>query len=140
MAGGVAGAAAREAIEQTLPAGGRSFPSATFVINLAGAFLLGLLLEALVRSGEGSGWRRDLRLVGGTGFCGAFTTYSTFAVETVQLSRHGAWSVAGAYVAASLVGGVIAAALGIAAGGAHARWNAAALPVDPDVDRIGQDR
>jgi fluoride exporter len=136
MLGGVGGAAARETIELALPTAGTGFPTATFLINLCGAFVLGVVLEALVRSGDDVGWRRKTRLIVGTGFCGAFTTYSTLAVESVQLARHGAWSMGVLYVVASLVGGLAAAALGIAAGARHARWSVAALPVDPDVDRI----
>ncbi len=138
VGGGVLGAAARETIEQALPPSAHGFPAATLVINLAGSFVLGLLLEALVRSGEDAGWRRHARLAGGTGFCGAFTTYSTLAVETVQLARHGAWSTGAAYVAASVIGGLALAALGIGVGATHARWSTAALPVDPDVDPVGR--
>lgn len=116
VAGGVPGAAAREALNQALPATRTGFPAGTFLINLSGAFVLGLLLEALVRSGPDSGWRRQVRLLGGTGFCGAFTTYSTLAVESVQLARHGAWWMSAGYVAASGVGGLVAVAAGILAG------------------------
>ncbi|HET6873769.1 MAG TPA: CrcB family protein [Acidimicrobiales bacterium] len=137
MCGGILGAAAREAVEQAVRSAGDGFPTGTFVINLSGAFALGLLLEALVRSGDDAGWRRTARLLGGTGFCGAFTTYSTLAVETVQLARHGLWSTAGIYVGASLVGGLMVAVAGIVVGATHARWTTAALPVDPDVDRAG---
>lgn len=140
MLGGVVGAAAREAIEEALPAPGRGFPTATFVINLAGAFILGVLLEALVRAGDDVGWRHKARLIGGTGFCGGFTTYSTLAVESVQLVRHGAWLTAAGYEVASVVVGLLAAAAGIVVGAAHARWSTAALPVDPDVDRMGTPR
>lgn len=140
MCGGVLGAAARQAIEEGLGSARDGFPTATFVINLSGAFILGVLLEALVRTGDDAGWRRTARLVGGTGFCGAFTTYSTLAVETVQLARHGLWSTAGIYMGASLVGGLMAAVAGIAVGTTHARWTTAALPVDPDVDRAGRHR
>lgn len=140
VCGGAPGAAAREAVEQALPPAGRAFPAATFLINLVGAFVLGLLLEALVRSGDDAGWRRRARLIGGTGFCGAFTTYSTLAVETVQLARHGAWPVAVGYLVASVAGGLLAAAAGIAMGAAHARSSRAGLPVDPDVDEVGSRR
>ena len=135
MAGGVLGAAAREAIEQALPATRRGFPVATFVINLAGAFVLGMLLEALVRRGDDAGWRRRARLFGGTGFCGAFTTYSTLAVESVQLVRHGAWPTAVGYVAASVLAGLLVVAVGIVAGAFHAHLIGSTMPVDPDVDR-----
>ena len=137
MVGGVAGAAAREAIEEARPAGNHAFPVATLLINLAGAFVLGLLLEALVRAGDDTGWRHRLRLAAGTGFCGAFTTYSTLAVESVQLARHGSWWTAAVYVAVSAAGGLVAAAGGIMLGAAHARWTTADLPVDSDVDWEG---
>ena len=140
MCGGVLGAAAREAIEQAMPTARRGFPTATFLINVGGAFILGVMLEALVRSGDDVGWRRKARLFGGTGFCGAFTTYSTLAVETVQLARQGAWSTAGAYVVASVICGFAAAAAGIVVAAPRGRWSGAALPVDPDVDRVGERR
>lgn len=138
MGGGLFGAASRDAIEQTWPAPGHGFPAATFVINLLGAFVLGALIEKLIRSGDDAGWRRRTRLIGGTGFCGAFTTYSTLAVESVQLARHGAWPTAVGYVAASVAGGLLAAAAGIGAGAAHHRSRSRALPVDPDVDQVGR--
>lgn len=137
MAGGVLGAAARDAVEQALATARDAFPTATFAINLSGAFALGLLLEALVRSGDDLGWRRKARLIGGTGFCGAFTTYSTLAVESVQLVRHGAWPTAFGYVVASFIGGLIFATLGIVAGATHARWSTTDLPVDPDIEGYG---
>jgi CrcB protein len=139
VAGGVFGAAARESVNQALPTPAGGFPTATFLINLSGAFVLGLLLEALVRSGEDHGGRRRVRLVGGTGFCGAFTTYSTFAVELVQLGRHGTWSTAVVYLVASVVGGMVMAALGVTVAATHARWTVDQLPVDPDIDVDGNE-
>jgi CrcB protein len=132
MLGGVAGAAAREVLEQALPAAGDSFPAATLLINLSGAFVLGVLLEALVRSGDDVGWRHRARLMAGTGFCGSFTTYSTLAVESVQLARHGAWSTAAIYIVVSVLGGLVAAAVGIVAGAFHARWRLARPRPDRD--------
>jgi CrcB protein len=132
LAGGVLGAAARQAVEQALPTWAGHFPAATLVINLAGAFVLGALVAGLARLGPDSGVRRRVRLLAGTGFCGAFTTYSTLAVETVQLARHGAWSSAGLYLVVSAAGGLLAALAGITAGTAHAHRLARWLPVDPD--------
>lgn len=54
-----------------------SFPIATFLINITGAFLLGYIIG----SGVTTGWQ----LLLGTGFMGAFTTFSTFKLESVQL-------------------------------------------------------
>jgi CrcB protein len=132
--GGVVGAAARESLEQAIPGRPGTFQAATFLINLLGAFALGLLLEALARSGDDLGWRHAVRLFAGVGFCGAFTTYSTLALDAVQLGRHGAWPMAAVYTLGSVVGGLLLAALGIAVGAAHARWSIARLPVDPDAE------
>lgn len=160
--GGVFGAAARDAVEQALPTPRNGFPLATMLVNLVGAFLLGVLLEALVRAGADSGWRRRARLLAGTGFIGAFTTYSTFAVEADLLVRAGRGAVAAGYVLATVVGGLVAAVAGIVVssrpglgrvgqrrrggrlprvGESPAPYQARggepgdpALPVDPDVD------
>ncbi|WP_415976570.1 fluoride efflux transporter FluC [Rhodococcus sp. 077-4] len=115
--GGVAGTAARYAIEAQLPHSASQWPTATFGINILGAFVLGLLLESLLRGGPDTGVRRRLRLLGGTGFCGAFTTYSTFAFETVEGFRGGFTGLAIAYAVVSVVVGIIAAWAGIVLGG-----------------------
>lgn len=133
-AGGLLGAAAREAVEQAVPTAAGAFPRATFAINLTGAFLLGLLLERLARAGPDTGWRHRARLMAGSGFLGAFTTYSTFAVESDLLVRAGHDSAAAAYAVLSLLGGVVATTGGIAVGALPRRWRLAALPLDPDVD------
>ncbi len=140
VCGGALGAAAREAVGQALPTAQGAFPVATLVVNLGGAFILGLLLEVLVRAGDDHGWRRRARLLGGTGFCGAFTTYSTLALETVQLVRRSDAVLATAYLAASVTGGLLAAAAGITVGAARYRARTAALPVSPDLDRVEAQR
>jgi CrcB protein len=110
--GGVPGALARYGLELALPAPA-GWPLPTLVINLAGAFILGFLLEALARRGADHGRRRILRLLIGTGFVGAFTTYSTFAVEADRLLASGRPLAALAYLAATVIGGVLASVLGI---------------------------
>lgn len=86
-AGGVVGTAAREGLALVLPGGG--FPAAVFTVNLAGAFLLGFLLEALARRGRDVGLRRLMRLGLGTGVLGGFTTYSTLAVGAAAMAFPG---------------------------------------------------
>ena len=111
--GGVLGTALRFAGEILLPFEGAGWPRATFMINLAGAFILGALLEGLARSGGDTGWRQRVRLFAGTGFCGAFTTYSTLALEVSLLGKGGHIAVAVGYGLGSVVAGVVAAWLGI---------------------------
>jgi CrcB protein len=118
--GGVVGTAARYAVGEVVAPWG-VWPAATFCVNVVGAFLLGVLLEALGRRGPDVGVRQRLRLLLGTGFLGAFTTYSTLAVETDLLLREGYASVAVAYSAGSVVVGFFASMLGIWAAAAHHR-------------------
>lgn len=115
FAGGVVGTGSRYGIEVLLPHDGAAWPWATFLINLAGAFILGALLEGLVCLGDDSGWRLRARLCAGTGGCGAFTTYSTFALEAVLLGRNGHVGAAVSYGVVSVVLGVVCAWLGIVA-------------------------
>ena len=103
---GAAGALARYQV--TLSVGVRSFPWSTLGINLAGSFLLGLVLKA----GIDRGWPETTMLPLGMGFLGAFTTFSTFSAETHVLLRDGRAGTAAIYVAASVLGGVLAAAAG----------------------------
>ncbi len=100
----------RALIEGALPAGA-GFPVATFAINVVGAFLLGALLEALAHHGPDTGRRRMLRLGLGTGVLGGFTTYSTLTVETATRTP----GVGAAYLAASVLLGVLAGVAGIVA-------------------------
>lgn len=80
-AGGAAGAAARLLVSKISATYlSPAFPSGTLVVNAAGSLLLGLLSGlALARTGV----PMAVRLLVGVGFCGAFTTFSTFAVETL---------------------------------------------------------
>ncbi len=114
-AGGVVGTAAREAVSLAVPSIG-GFPAAVFGINVVGAFLLGLLLEALVRRGPDEGRRQVLRLLLGTGFCGGFTTYSSLATATAVLLVDGDAVTGALYAAATLLVGGLASWAGIACG------------------------
>lgn len=110
--GGVAGTALRDLVERSLPHAAGGWPLATFVVNLAGALVLGALLEHLSRRGEDVGRLRTLRLLLGTGFCGGLTTFSTLAVEVDLLMRAGHLALGAVYLLASLVAGVVAAGVG----------------------------
>jgi len=105
--GGCIGALARYWVTLQLPTSSSGWPAATFIVNLLGAFLLGFLLEGLIRLGSDEGAWRIARLGIGTGFMGAFTTYSTFAVETDLLLRNHHSALAVPYVIVSLLGGVL---------------------------------
>lgn len=113
LAGGAVGAPLRYLISRTWPTTAGGFPWATATINVAGAFLLGLLLEALARDGVDTGARRALRLLIGTGILGAFTTYSTLAVEADLLVRAHADTRSTVYAAGSVAAGLLAALAGI---------------------------
>jgi len=118
--GGVLGTAARYGVGEAVGPWG-AWPAATFSVNVVGAFLLGVLIEALSRRGPDVGVRQRLRLVLGTGFLGAFTTYSTLAVDTDLLLRDGYASVAFAYAVGTVVVGFLATWSGIWAATAQRR-------------------
>lgn len=105
-AGGALGALLRWAVGVAAPSGD-GFPAGTLAINVVGAFCLGALPAlAVVRRSH----RAALAL--GPGLLGGFTTVSAWAGETVTLVDTGRASLAGAYVAATLGAGLVAAALG----------------------------
>jgi CrcB protein len=112
LVGGALGTAAREALTLAVPEL-RGVPIALFAINLVGAFLLGVLLEALARSGPDQGVRRALRLGIGTGVMGGFTSYSSLALAVDQLMAGGQVLMGIAFGLVSVVLGVLCAAAGI---------------------------
>jgi CrcB protein len=103
--GGSIGAIARYAISLALPTVTGRFPWGTFIINVSGSFLLGFLLIILI---EQFPMGRLARPVIGTGVLGAYTTFSTFMVEALLLVRAGDPGLALAYLASSLVLGLVA--------------------------------
>jgi fluoride exporter len=119
--GGALGTAAREALSLAFPAVD-GIPYAIFAINVVGALLLGILLEALLRRGPDAGRRRRLRLLLGTGVLGGFTTYSALAADTARLYGEGATLPATLYALGTVVVGALATGIGVAIGAriAHA--------------------
>jgi CrcB protein len=91
-------------------------PAGTLFVNVVGSFALGFVAEALAGV-EVFGC--DARLVLGTGLLGGFTTYSSFNLETLKLAQEGQPLLAGAYVAATLLGCLAAGAAGLALAGAR---------------------
>jgi CrcB protein len=88
-------------------------PFGTFLVNIVGAFVLGVLLERLAHAGADRGRRRLVRLLAGTGFLGGFTTYSALATDTVGLLRDGRLTLAVGYALGTAVVGVVAAFGGV---------------------------
>jgi fluoride exporter len=112
-AGGIVGAIARYVVGGWAATHwGMAFPWGTLLINVSGSFLLGFYLTRVTEGGAG---RATARLFVATGFCGAFTTFSTMSEETVALLQHGAFPAALVYVAASLMLGLGAVVIGAVA-------------------------
>lgn len=110
--GGVAGTGMRDLIDAAISVADRGWPWPTFLVNIVGAFLLGVVTAGLLRIATLE-LRRRVRLIVGTGFCGAFTTYSAIALQLNTMADGGALPVAITYAAASLVVGVGAAWMGL---------------------------
>jgi CrcB protein len=91
---------------------GEAFPYGTFFINVTGSFVLGLLVGALAPRTGGNPWGLFL----GTGFCGGYTTFSSYTVETLKLVEAGTLGAAGFYFFASPLVGLGAALAGLALG------------------------
>lgn len=108
--GGGFGATLRAFLTLLLPGG--AFPLVIWACNLAGAYLLGLLTGYLGRFGKENAGRRALYLILGTGACGGFTTYSTFALGSLELIQGGEYGLASTYLVSSLLGGALCCWLG----------------------------
>jgi CrcB protein len=108
--GGALGAPARYGISQLVDVTPGTFPWGTFWTNITGSFALGFLFVVLLERFPPS---RYLRPFVASGFLGAFTTYSTFAMETDLLVKNGHVAVALAYAVGSLVGGFAAVWAGV---------------------------
>ena len=111
---GAVGAVARFVLDSTIKARwSSSVPWGTWLINVSGSLLLGLIAGLVTYRGMSA----DVAAVAGTGFCGGFTTFSTASFETVRLAQQRRWRASLSYALASVVasGGACAAGLALAA-------------------------
>jgi CrcB protein len=109
-AGGALGALVRWAVAEVLPRHDTDFPWATFVTNVAGCFLIGVLMVLVVER-----WpdRHLVRPFFGTGILAGFTTFSTYAGESRALLSSGHPVNAAAYLVGTLVVGLLAVVAGL---------------------------
>ncbi len=107
--GGALGGPARAGLALALPVHPDAFPWAIFLINVLGSFLIGILLTIVALLPTGAVRFRALTV---TGFCGGFTTWSTFMVGTDQLIARGHVATALGYLALSIVAGLAAVTAG----------------------------
>jgi CrcB protein len=108
--GGALGALSRYGIDVWIERSVEAlFPWSTFVVNVSGCFAVGFVIAALVDRHRTPEWLR-IGLV--MGFCGGYTTFSTFGQETLDLVEARDLAVAAAYVTASVLLGVVAVFVG----------------------------
>ena len=111
--GGAVGSAARYVVSRYVGETVASvFPWPTFAVNIVGCLIIGLL-STLVSAGT---LTPAMKLILITGFCGGFTTFSTFANENLSLMRTGDMLVAALYIGLSMICGIIAAYVGMKIG------------------------
>lgn len=82
--GGALGAISRYGIQQWITV--KNYPWSTFLINILGSFIIGWLAA---KAEQSDFWAREGKWLGMVGFCGGFTTFSSFALENMQLIRNG---------------------------------------------------
>jgi fluoride exporter len=87
-----------------------AFPFGTLIVNITGSLILGFVLRYALASPSVSA---EMRALLTTGFCGGYTTFSTFSYETIKLIEDGDYRQAGGYVLASVVLSLIATFVGI---------------------------
>ena len=111
-AGGALGTVARFALSGWVyDRAGAGFPWGTLAVNVAGSLLIGFVLRMLDVMAVTPEMRGFLTV----GLLGGFTTFSTYTWETVTLAREGQWAAAGSYSIGSLLLGVLAVLVGVAA-------------------------
>ncbi|MEN9323436.1 MAG: putative fluoride ion transporter CrcB [Bacteroidota bacterium] len=87
-----------------------TFPIGTFTANILGCLLIGILIGSLDKSGNDNAPLKWLLV---TGFCGGYTTFSTFSYENLRLFQQGNYGLALFYLGSSILLGLLAVALGL---------------------------
>ena len=109
--GGALGSAGRFVLSRLLQEGAQTaFPLATFVVNMVGCFVIGLVYGL---SARGNAMGDGTKLLLTTGFCGGFTTFSTFCHEGVALMRGGSHGLTLVYAMGSVAVGFVAVWMGL---------------------------
>jgi fluoride exporter len=112
--GGFAGAIARYVLDGWVATRtAAAFPFGTLAVNVTGSLLIGLLFALMIERGALSAELRGPLMIG---FVGAYTTFSTLALETWRLAEDGAWLLALGNLAASAILGIVAVVAGVAIG------------------------
>ena len=109
--GGILGTLARFLVQGALQTRGGTFPTGTLAINLAGSFVLGFIMRFATGSTVISAELRGGLTIG---FCGAFTTMSTFSYESIRLLGDGEYWHAGLYMGGTILGCLAAVVTGTA--------------------------
>lgn len=109
---GVLGTLARYGLQGLLQPPGGTFPWGTLIVNVSGSFLVGFLMRYLLGQSVSPETRAALTI----GFCGAFTTMSSFSYETVALLNNQQYLRAAWYLVSTVGGSLLATIAGIAAG------------------------
>ena len=111
MAGGAVGAALRFGLSHAVPMVAGAWPWATFVANVLGSLLMGVLAFWLVRKGAQG---EQVRLLLGVGVLGGFTTFSAFSLEIAQMIENGQLAMAFGYAVSSVLVALTALFAGVA--------------------------
>jgi len=110
--GGGLGSCARYGLSLWVPTTVGSFPWATFTANMLACVLLGVLYGIEVRAGLST----STRLLLAVGFCGGFSTFSTFGLESLKMLQSGTLALLAFYILCSVVAGIVAMYLGMKLG------------------------
>lgn len=109
--GGAAGSVLRFAIQKILqPHSIPAFPTGTFLVNIAGCFIIGILWGITSRT---DGWNEEIKLLLMTGLCGGFTTFSAFTLEGIGLLKENKAGLFLVYIAGTVILGLLATYIGI---------------------------